>query len=124
MPLLMGENMQIARYTRAEALRLEDIYIDGYKREGLWGRGKTPANDKRPTFCLTPAGEKRQRERDERRAQTFKLLKDGYTTARAVCDVTGWSDTSARLYFRHLEKIGLAEIDYIDVNGKVTWKLK
>jgi hypothetical protein len=114
--------MNLARYTQQEANALEEYYIRGYKAEGLWGKGRPPANENRPAFNLTPAGIARQRKRESRKQSTYDMLKEGRTTVRAVCTLTGWSDTAVRLYFRQLESEGKAAMQSVNEVGQVTWR--
>jgi hypothetical protein len=102
--------MKIATYTKAQAWRLEDLYIYGYKREGIWGRGtgKVPANDNvnRGSFNVTPAGRARQARAKAAKEQAYRLIVAGHQTVKEVRIIMNRTDTPVRRYFRQLEAEG------------------
>lgn len=108
----MNAAKKLPSYTKAEAWRLEDIYLNGYKAEGLIGKGKVPANDneRRQQFNLTPAGRARQLRAEARKEQAYNLIAQGHSTVREVKEIMGCTDTPVRRYFRILAAEGRIEL--------------
>lgn len=102
--------MKLATYTKEQAHRLEDLYIYGYKREGIWGRGtgKVPANDNvnRGSFNVTPAGKARQMRAIAAKERAYNLIVEGCQTVKEVRTIMKRTDTPVRRYFRQLEAEG------------------
>lgn len=117
---------KLPAYTKQQANRLEDIYLHGYKAEGLIGKGKVPANDnaKRGAFSLTPAGRARQMRTIAAKERTYNLIKDGHKTVKAVRETLKCTDTPVRRYVRQLEAEGRIEIEEISPIGEILWRVK
>ena len=117
---------KLPTYTKAEAHRLEDIYLNGYKAEGLIGSGKVPANDniKRGAFNVTPAGKARQAKATADKERAYQLLAQGHDTVKAVRLIMKRTDTPVRRYFRQLEKEGRIEAIEKKEGGVFRWQVK
>jgi hypothetical protein len=115
---------KLPTYTKAEAHRLEDIYLNGYKAEGLIGSGKVPANDniKRGAFNVTPAGRARQAKATADKERAYQLLAQGHDTVKAVRLIMKRTDTPVRRYFRQLEKEGRIEAIEKKEGGVFRWQ--
>lgn len=122
MPLLRND-MKLATYTKAEGMVLEDHYIEGYKKEGLWGAGKVPSNESmhRKPFNVTPAGKARMRKATESKEVAYSLIRVGHKTVREVATIMRRTDTPVRRYFRLLEKEGRIRMETVNACGKATW---
>ena len=117
---------KLPTYTKQEAHRLEDIYLLGYKAEGLIGKGKVPANDnaKRGSFNLTPAGVARQMRAIEAKERAYNLISEGYGTVTEVKKIMRCTDTPVRRYFRELAKEGRIEVMEDRPGVSLKWRAK
>lgn len=107
------------------AMRWEDLYIYGYKKEGLWGMGKPPASQ-------TPiehyrAGQS-QMERKAKFLRTQKIMigyiEDGYTSAGAISRVSGMTDGYIRKHLAELQRTKVIELKETTPWGAKIWKMK
>lgn len=116
--------MKIAQYTRQEARLLEDLYIQGYKKEGLWGKGRPPESGPRPDHALTPSQMLTRVRYKAAKEEAYRLLCEGHDTAGKISKVMGITTSSVRRYLRDLQDDGLAEM----IDGKegfqFTWRPK
>lgn len=122
----MNAVSKLPSYTKAEAWRLEDIYLNGYKAEGLIGRGKVPSNGNltRAQFNLTPAGKARQEKANAAKERAYKLIAQGHDTASDIAAIMRCSGSPVRKYLRMLEKEGRIEVTERGVGLKTKWQVK
>jgi DNA-binding transcriptional ArsR family regulator len=106
-------------YSPAEARVLEDHYIAGYKREGLWGAGKAPKDKPPPS---TAAGFKRTAESKGRRERILKLIGQGFCTVTAIKDKTRIHDSTIRKHIRLLSDDRLIEMIGMGDLGEKIWR--
>jgi hypothetical protein len=114
----------LAHYTPQEARALEDHYIAGAKREGIWGMGRLPLSsiDKtRSKEAGTAAGLEKQRRSNERKVRVLKAVRDGHATASAICKLLNLSHTCVRRYLLELGELGLIEVKSVCILGGKTW---
>lgn len=114
----------LATYTPFEARVLEDHYIAGAKREGIWGKGKpplSPADKRLARVAGTVQGLARQRRAKERKAKVLKAVRQGYNTASAIGKHLALSDTCVRRYLRELGELGFIRVQSTCSMGGKAW---
>lgn len=116
--------MKLATYTKQEARLLEDLYVQGYKKEGIWGKGRTPANEtiNRPDFATTPAGIARQKAAEQNKQRVLFLAQNGCGSVAKICKHTNLSETVVRRYLRVLEAEGYLEMVETTKFGAKLWR--
>lgn len=118
----------LARYTPFEARALENHYIAGAIKEGIWGKGippkslyQPPLNDNGPK---TPQGIKRMTDAQLRKERILKLVKAGYDNATSITEQTRYHDSTVRKFLRMLDRDGEIYIARIGPQGEKIWKVK
>ena len=112
----------LARYTPFEARVLEDHYIACAKAEGIWGKGKPPADKRMVPNAVTYQGLARQKKSKERKAKVLKAVRNGYCTASAIGNHLQLSDTCVRRYLRELGELGFIKQEGKCPLGGITWQ--
>lgn len=122
----MTATRKLPSYTKQEAWHLEDIYLRGYKAEGLIGKGRVPANDNvnRAPFCITPAGKARQEKSNAAKERAYELVVQGHDTANAIMAIMNCTASPVRRYLRMLEKEGRIEVKQRKTGGLIKWQVK
>ena len=107
------------------AMKWEDVYIHGYKKEGLWGMGKPPLSQK-PIEHYRAIQSPLERKAKFLRTQKIMrgYIEDGYTSAGAISRVSGMTDGYVRKHLAELERIGVIELDSVTPWGAKIWKMK
>jgi hypothetical protein len=116
--------MKLAAYTKQEARLLEDLYIKGYKKEGIWGKGRTPANEtiNRPDFATTPAGVARQKAAEQNKQKILFLVQNNCNNVAKICRHANLSETVVRRYLRALHAEGKILLEDTNKYGGTFWR--
>lgn len=116
------KRMRVAQYSAQEAKTLEDRYILGYKKEGLWGKGKTPENRPRPDAMLKPSQMFQRQRYRKAKEKTYDMVCQGFTTAGDISKELGTTTSSVRRYLRDLQSEGKVELIEGKEGFQHTWR--